>query len=153
MWHDLLSNAAPDELNWAGETYTVQRVAGSEFNIKEDELSPGIQVTDVVLWLYSQARKGRHLPANCAAIVEYALAHGWENDFSFAGVERHFLSKFGDVLKTPLTPEQEASARSLMAEMEIRRQKSIEQYKRDRITPFMRERPAAIEDTSDSQRS
>ena len=48
----------------------------------------GIQVSDVVLWLYGQFQKNKPLPPKCVAIVDYVRAHGWENDLSFAGVER-----------------------------------------------------------------
>lgn len=76
MWHELFSNAAPDQIRGAGETYTLQRVVGSEFKVNEDALIAGIQVVDVVLWLYSQFRKQRPLPSKCTAIMEYVLSHG-----------------------------------------------------------------------------
>jgi len=141
MWHETLSNAAPDEVRWAGETYTIQRVVGSEFEVKEDSLSAGIQVTDVVLWLYSQHHKEKPLPPKCAAIMEYVLMHGWENDFSFSGVERSFIQRFGPMLTTPITDEQEKSAREWMQKAEERRQASIAQYDRDKLPPFMRKAP------------
>lgn len=84
------------------------------------------QIVGVVLWLYSQVRKGRAIPRKCMHIVEYALSNGWENDFSFSGVERQYLSTFDDVLSKPLNLQQEAAARALMAEMEAGRQKSME---------------------------
>jgi hypothetical protein len=146
MSHELFSNAAPDQIRWAGETYTLQRVVGSEFDIKEDSLSPGIQITDVVLWLYSQFRKQRPLPRKCSAIMEYVLSRGWESDFSFAGVERMFVEKFGPILSKPITAEQEESARELLARAETARQESIEQYELDRLPPFMRKSEMALEE-------
>src|SRR5262245_43547403 len=53
----------------------------------------GIQVSDVVLRLYSQFQKNKPLPPKCVAIVDYVRAHGWENNLSFAGVERSFIQK------------------------------------------------------------
>jgi hypothetical protein len=150
MWHELFSNAAPDEIQWGGETYSVQKVVGSEFEVKADGLSPGIQVTDVVLWLYSQHQKQRPLPPKCSAIVDYVLSHGWESDFSFSGVEKSALKKFGPMFTTPLTPEQEKSARAWMEEAEKRRQASMAQYKRDRLPPFMRESPKVVEERKSS---
>jgi hypothetical protein len=145
MYHELFSNAAPDQIRWGGETYTLQRVVGSEFEVKEDSLSQGIQVTDVVLWLYSQLHKEKSLPRKCSAIMEYVFAHGWENDFSFKGVERMFVEKFGPILSKPISIEQEKSAREWMAKAEAARQASITQYKQDGLPPFMRHAPAAIE--------
>ena len=68
------------------------------------------EFSDVVLWLYSQFQKNKPLPPKCVAIVDYVRAHGWENDFSFAGVERSFIQKYGAILSTPLTAEQEICA-------------------------------------------
>lgn len=145
MWHELFSNASPGEFRWVGEAYTFQRVAGSEFEVKESGLSPGIQVADVVLWLYAQFHKGKELPPKCSALIEYVLSNGWHNDFSFEGVEQSLIAKFGSVLSTPLNPEQEESARALMAEAERRRQESMDEYKRDRIPPFMRQLTTSAE--------
>ena len=107
MLHEMFSNASGEELRWAGETYSLQKVAGSTFEIREDQTSPGIQVADVVLWLYSQFRKGKDLPSYCESIVLFALSRGWEVDFSFAGVEREYIARFGPILEAPLSPESE----------------------------------------------
>jgi hypothetical protein len=143
MAHDLFSSASPEEIHWARETYSLQRVVGSEFEVKKDELSPGIQVADVVLWLYSQFRKGKKLPAKCSSVMSYVLAHGWENDFSFEGVERMYLKNFGAVLSTPLSSDQESRAREFLEGMEKSRVASMEQYERDKLPPFMRRYGAA----------
>lgn len=143
-WHELFSNASPEEIHWGGEVHSFQMVAGSEFDVKADGLSPGIQVTDVALWLYSQFHKKRPLPAKCSAIIQYVLTNGWENDFSFAGVEKMALQKYGPIFTTPLTPEQEKLARNWMKEAESRRKASMDQYERDKLPPFMRESSGAI---------
>jgi hypothetical protein len=57
--HAMFSNAAPDVIEWAGERYTLQMAPGSQFVIKGDEESAGIQMADVALWLYSQSLKVR----------------------------------------------------------------------------------------------
>ena len=101
----------------------------------------GIQVSDVVLWLYSQFQKNKPLPPKCVAIVDYVRAHGWENDFSFAGVERSFIQKYGAILSTPLTAEQEKSAREGMLRAEKARQELMAQYERDQVPPFERQKP------------
>jgi hypothetical protein len=58
-WHELFSNAAPGELEWAGERYSLQVAPGSRFEMKRDDESVGIQMTDVVLWLLGQALKDK----------------------------------------------------------------------------------------------
>jgi hypothetical protein len=138
IWHELFSNASPEEVKWAGETYSLQHVPGSAFEVKTDESSPGLQVVDVVLWLYHQFQKGRRLPPGCMAILAYTLENGWESDFSFSGVERAFTQKWQKILDTPLSPEKEKQARQMLAEAEGARQRSMAQYRRDGLPPFMR---------------
>ncbi len=146
-WHEMFSTAAPDELKWAGETYRFQKVVGSEFEISEDSNSPGIQVADVVLWLYSQFRKGRQLPPGCMKVIGYVLSNGWENDFSFSGVEREAMNRFGPMLTTPLTEKQEVSARQALKELEKARLSSMEKYKLDHLPPFMRGKSLSLPDS------
>ena len=65
-WHEMFSNASPDALRWAGEEFSMRMVPGSEFTIKSDADSPGIQMADAALWLYAQSLKGKRLPPACA---------------------------------------------------------------------------------------
>lgn len=136
--HALYSNASPEDIQWAGETYSLQKVVGSEFSVKTDAASVGIQVADLVLWLYSQFRRGKELPEGCLAILKYVFSSGWENDFSFEGVNRVFNEKFGEILATPISQEREGEAKRLLAEFETSRLKSIARYEEDHLPPFMR---------------
>lgn len=140
-WHALYANASPEPITWAGETYTWQRVAGSTFEVKADELSPGIQIADIVLWLYHQFKKQRALPEGCLSILEHVLKKGWESDFSFEGVEKSYLRQWGTIITSPLPPEKKDQARELIMRMEKSRQSSMERYERDKLPPFMRPRP------------
>jgi hypothetical protein len=147
--HDMFSNASPEEVTWAGETYSMQRVVGSSFEVKADEASPSLQVTDIVLWLYHQLRKEKPLPDGCMAILGYVLENGWENDFSFAGVERMYLEKWQTIMDTPLPPRKEEETRQMLAKVEQSRLQSMERYERDGLPPFMRpvREPHIEEDT------
>ncbi|MBI1211805.1 MAG: hypothetical protein GC190_10115 [Alphaproteobacteria bacterium] len=138
-WHDLLSNASPEEIKWAGETHSMQRVAGSEFEVKADETSAGLQIVDIVLWLYRQYLKEKPLSPGCKAILTYVFEHGWESDFSFVGVGRMYHEKWDTIINTPLTDEQEVQARKMLAESEQARQDSMARYDRDGLPPFMRQ--------------
>ncbi|MBG1231096.1 DUF3800 domain-containing protein [Aestuariivirga litoralis] len=139
MWHGLFSNASGDEIKWAGETYKMQSVPGSEFKVLEDTASAGIQIVDVVLWLYSQTRKAKKLPKDCALLVKYALNNGWHNDFSFEGVETAYMEKFGSIISTPLTEEKMESTKKMLEMAEKSRLESIAQYEIDKIPPFLRD--------------
>lgn len=144
-WHELYSNASSEQISWAGETYSLQRVVGSTFEVKEDEASPGIQVTDVILWLYHQFRKGTDLPYGCLEILEYAHVNGWESDFSFDGVGKAVDAQLECMMNAPFSAEQEAEARRMLEHMEASRRRSMEQYEKDGVPPFMRPSPRMLE--------
>jgi hypothetical protein len=70
--------------------------------------------------------------------MNYVFRHAWMSDFSYAGVERQFVERFGEILSTPVSAEQELEARKLIAQDEARRIESMRQYEQDGIVPFMR---------------
>lgn len=137
-WHELFSNASPEPVGWAGETYVLQALSRSSFEVRASSDSPGIQAVDVVLWLYARLRKGGYIPPACGRLLHYVLKKGWENDFSFSGVQRMCLEKWGDVMRTPLSEETEQTAREMLARMENNRVASVQQYAEDGIVPFAR---------------
>jgi hypothetical protein len=138
-WHELYSHASPEPIQlFMGETQVLQKVVGSEFDVKADSDSAGIQAIDVVLWLYLQFTKGAKFPRECARLLNYAFKHAYMSDFSFEGVSTAVDKQFGGILEGELTEEQETRARELMALSEKRRIASVEQYKRDGVVPFMR---------------
>lgn len=138
IWHEMYSNASPEEITWAGETYSLQKVVGSQFDVRSDSDSPGIQIADVVLYLYSQLRKGKELPAGCRAILDYVFGHGWESDFSFKGVHQVYLEKFGPIVFGSLPVEKEKAAREMLRKVEEARLASMAQYEKDGLPPFKR---------------
>ena len=146
LYHEMFSTASAEEMRWAGETHVFQKVVGSQFEVKEDSASPGIQIADIVLWLYHQLRKNRSLPQGCMVILGYVLANGWESDFSFEGVQRTYIETYGKILATPLTPDQETEVRKMLDQAEKNRLSSMAQYKQDRLPPFMRSATPEIED-------
>jgi hypothetical protein len=140
-WHALFSNAAPGVIEWAGESYSVQVVPGSQFVIKSDNESPGIQMADVALWLYSQALKGKDIPQRCTRILDLVLERGWHNDFSFKGVRDGMMEKWGEVFFGPIDPEKLEIAKKMIEEAEKRRLASMAQFEADGLAPFMRNLP------------
>jgi hypothetical protein len=143
-WHGMFSNAAPDVIEWAGESYSLQWAPGSQFVIKRDDESPGIQMADVALWLYAQAINGKDIPPGCASVLNLVLERGWHNDFSFAGVHEHMMEKWGEVFFGPMAPEKLEAAKKMLEEAEKRRLASMTQYEADGLPPFMRNRTGLI---------
>jgi hypothetical protein len=139
-WHDLYSHASPEPVEaFVGEKHVFQKVVGSEFDVKADSDSAGIQAIDVVLWLFLQHTRGAEFPRECSRLMNYAFKHAYMSDFSFDGVSSRIDREFGAILRGELSEEQEAGARKLMALSEERRKQSMEQYKQDGVVPFMRD--------------
>jgi hypothetical protein len=145
-WHMLFTNASPDIIDWAGEKYKLQQVPGSHFEVIEDSLSPGIQIADVIGWLYNQLHKGKKLSPGCQDLVIYALGHGWENDFSFSGVGREVEARYHEMMAQPFPVEKEMAARKGLDFLEKQRVASLKQYEVDKLPPFMRSLRAELPD-------
>jgi hypothetical protein len=138
-WHELYTTASPEPITWAGETYFVQRVVGSSFEMKADGDSVGIQAVDVVLWLYLQFTRKAVIPGECARLLNYVFRKAYHSDFSFDGVHEAIEKRWGAIVRGSLTPDEEARARELLEMAEKRRLESMAQYEKDGVVPFMRE--------------
>ena len=120
-WHELYTTASPEPFNWAGETYIVQRVVGSSFEMKADGDSVGIQAVDVVLWLYLQFTRKAVIPTECARLLNHVFKKAYLSDFSFDGVHDAIEKRWGAIMRGSLTPDEEARARELLEMAEKRR--------------------------------
>jgi hypothetical protein len=61
-WHEMHSTASDEPIHMPGEVIVFQKVVGSEFEVKEDSESAGIQAIDIVLWLYLQYTREADFP-------------------------------------------------------------------------------------------
>lgn len=137
-WHALHANASPEPVKWIDETWSMQLNPGSEFLIRKDEDSPGIQMADTALWLYGQSLKGKELPPACARFLWFVLERGFHSDFSFQGVHDAIMEQWGEVLFGPMEPEKLKAAKDMMEKAETARQASMSRYEVDGLAPFER---------------
>jgi len=140
-WHKLLSNASDEPVQLVGETLVVQKVAGSTFDVSAAQHSPGIQIADLVLWLFRQYYAKKEIPPNSARILQYVSKRAWISDFSFKGVDAQMTEKFGPALEgdiSDLSSEQIARGREIQEAIEQRRQYQVEQYEVDGLMPYQR---------------
>jgi hypothetical protein len=138
-WHELYTTASPEPIKWAGETYTVQRVVGSSFEMRADGDSVGIQAVDVVLWLYLQFTRKTVIPQECARLLNYVFRKAYHSDFSFDGVHDAIEKRWGAIFRGSPAPDEETRARALLKMAEKHRLESMAQYEQDGVVPFMRE--------------
>jgi Protein of unknown function (DUF3800) len=154
FWHERFANAASDDIiEWAGERYSLQWAPGSRLIMTHDEESPGIQIADVALWLFAQALNCKDLPPGCTSILGLVLERGWHNDFSFDGVHRHMMEKWGEVFFGPIDEDKLQTARKVIDRAEDRRKASMAQYEADGIVPFMRGLPKDQERVANDRQS
>ena len=81
-WHQMMSNAPPDKIEMLGEAYALQKVAGSDFTVVASCESAGIQIIDLILWLFKRFVEGKVVPFHSARLLNYVMKKSWQSDFS-----------------------------------------------------------------------
>lgn len=137
-WHELFSNASDEPIKLPGEVRILQKVPGSTFEIKADHDSACIQAIDVVLWLFLQFNRGQDIPPQCAKLLDHVMKKGWQNDFSFIGVEQVLSKKMEEVFQADLTSAQMAEVKVMLERAEASRQENMAAFEKDGLRPFER---------------
>lgn len=141
FWHQMYSNAREDVVEHPfGGKMVLRRVFGSRLEISDAKASPGIQIIDVILWLFARAQK-TDLPPNCQAILDYVYCRGFLDDFSFNSADKVATKLILEIESQPLSAQMIADGSKLRAEIEQRRLAGMEDYARSKET----ERIGAIE--------
>ena len=133
-WHEMFSNASPDPLYWPGEEkHVLRKVFGSEFIMSSADVSPGIQMIDVVIWLFKRVIEGKHLGENSAPVLRYVFRRARQHDFSFDGVSRQLSELFEQIYSTPMTEEQMEKGQKQLELSESRRQQNMLEYAESKL--------------------
>jgi hypothetical protein len=120
--HELYANADPTPIEWPGmPKYSLQKANGSNFVVSNRSESPGIQLVDIVLWLFSRMNGGDELPEQSHRFMQYALRKGYYNDFSFDGVYDNLAKEMRPIMEAPFSEEQLATANEMIERSEERR--------------------------------
>ena len=144
-WHLMFSTASDEPIHRPGETVVLQKVVGSTFELSSSDSSPGIQVADLVLWLFRQFLAGKDIPPGSAGILEYAFKKGYQSDFSFRGVGDQVEKKYAEIMAADIPPEAMEAGQRILAENEKRKQELIALYEEDGLMPFERSHRRVIE--------
>lgn len=133
FWHDIYSNAREDVVSLPlGEKMVLRKVFGSKLEISAAKDSAGIQMIDVILWLFARSLKGDDLPAGCEKLLRYVFGRAYQDDFSFAGVGAATEELINAIESRSLPPNALEDARALQVELEERRVAAMAEYARDR---------------------
>jgi hypothetical protein len=146
-WHRLFSTASDEPIRRPGETIVFQKVAGSTFEVSASDDSPGIQIADLVLWLFRQSLSGKLLPSGSAAILNHVFRKGYQHDFSFEGVGAQLERVLREKMSRELPAEAIEAGRRILAQQEKQRLELIKLYEEDGLMPYER-RPLIDESPS-----
>ncbi len=136
--HWLFSNAPGEPIRMPGETVVLQKVAGSTFETASSDSSSGIQVADLVLWLFRQFLARKDIPVGSASILKYVFKNGYQSDFSFQGVGEQIEKQCAEIMAKDITPAEMEAGQRILAENEKRRQEMIARYDEDGLMPYER---------------
>jgi hypothetical protein len=137
-WHRLFSNASPEPITMFGETYVLQKVGGSDFLVSSSSESAGIQIADLILWIFKRFLESKDIPYHSSHLLAYVMRKGWQNDFSFEGVHQAMIEQFGPIMQADLADEQMKNAKEFQQKVENRRLQNIALYEKDGLMPFER---------------
>lgn len=128
FWHQMFANAREDAVMvpFSGKL-VLRRVFGSHLEISSARECAGIQIIDVILWLFARSLK-EDLPPNCQRLLDYVHSRAHADDFSFANAAEHAGDMVDALQSTEMSPELEARARALGGEIERRRLAGMAQY-------------------------
>jgi hypothetical protein len=114
-WHALLSNGPEKEVPlFGGETFKFQRVKDSQFIISKDSKSSGLQMIDIVLWLYARLNEHPELPSHLRKFVHYCLSNSTYYELSLSNCHNYIEVFFHELNNTQLSDEDIDCARTLL---------------------------------------
>ncbi|MDE0507778.1 MAG: hypothetical protein OXI17_03990 [Gammaproteobacteria bacterium] len=114
-YHRLSAEADGTPLNWFGQSMELRRVPGSDFRVSSSEQSAGIQVADLLLWLFRQMINDKPLPEASVRLLRYALKRAYFSDFSYDGVSRQLATGLQAIVDHDL-PQEELERGKMLVE-------------------------------------
>jgi hypothetical protein len=132
-WHEIYSRPSlvdAEPLRWPGERepYSISRAPGSKFRMTSEELSAGLQVVDVVLWLFNRSLAGKDLGPRGGHLLNVMFKRGLQTDMSFDGVGKDADRRYQKILKAPISDEQEAGGREMIKNFEHHRLQAMAEH-------------------------
>lgn len=129
FWHEMYSKALPGAVNLPfGDKMVLRKVFGSKLEISSAQESAGIQIIDVILWLFARTLRGDALPEKCQALLNYIYGRAMQDDFSFDGVGAAAERMIDGIFARPLSDDDLERARALQIESEERCLAAMAEY-------------------------
>ncbi len=128
FWHKMYSNAREEAVMLPmGGKMVLRKVFGSKLLMSNSSESAGIQIIDIIIWLFSRAQKEK-IPDKCQSLLNYVYSRAHHSDFSFANASE-LTSRMFDAMEREVTDEQINVSAKTLKEIEQRRLDAMAEYK------------------------
>jgi hypothetical protein len=129
IFHEIVTNASGEEFHWPGDPpLSMRQVPGSILRMATEEGSPGLQVIDVILWLFKRMLVGQEIGPEGARLLRRVFLRGRQNDLSFSGVGQQLEVSLREVMSGELTEAEEEFSANFRAKTEQNRRIAMGEY-------------------------
>lgn len=133
QWHEVYSRRElenEEPLRWPGEKEPIvlSKTPGSKLRIDTEENSAGLQVIDVVLWLFKRIITNKDIGLQGARLLNRVFQRGWQNDLSFDGVGNAVEERFDEIWNAPISEELARRGAELLAKEQENRMAALKTY-------------------------
>jgi hypothetical protein len=127
--HEIVTNASENVLHWPGDApLSMRQVPGGALRMATEETSPGLQVIDVILWLFKRTLRGQDIGPEGARLLQRVFMRGRQHDLSFLGVGHQLEMEMQKVMNAPFDEEKQEFSRNFRDKAEQNRRIAIEEY-------------------------
>ncbi len=128
-WHLVFRGVAPGTASMFGDTpVEFPDISKSKFELIDSRESPGLQIVDIVLWIFSRQMSDKSLGTHSRKLFEATCSSQNIQHVSLAWIE--FEVEFANRLSDnhPLTPEQMRQGIQVTEQLEASRQQRIREH-------------------------
>ena len=106
----------------------MRQVAGSALRMATEETSPGLQVIDVISWLFRRALTGEDIGSDGERLLQRVFRRGRQSDFSFTGVGEELEVEMRELMNAPFGEDKQEFSRNFRTKTEQNRQIAMAEY-------------------------
>jgi hypothetical protein len=129
LYHEIMTNASEEVFHWPGDApRSMRQVPGSALRMTTEETSPGLQVIDVILWLFNRTLTDQNIGPEGARLLRRVLMRGRQHDLSFLGVGQQLEMETQMVMNAPFGEDKQEFSRNFRAKAEQNRRIAMEEY-------------------------
>jgi hypothetical protein len=127
--HEIVTNASERVFHWPGSApISMRQVPGSALRMATEETSPGLQVIDVILWLFRRALTGEDIGSEGGRLLQRVFRRGRQSDFSFTGVGEELEVEMRELMNASFGEDKQEFSRNFRAKTEQNRQIAMAEY-------------------------